>query len=744
MKSARYLFPTVLATLAFLTACSDAPPGTVRFSPSTGDTRSYQVHSRSRIRVGAPSLERSLTVDSDTVLRYKVLGTGRTLKLAIEPTYTRFSLDGRTNFSNARADDSRAGNVLRELMSAGFELEIDTETGTIEHFASSNDALWQTVLEDAGGPVVDNLEKQMSPPGVPQLAVPAIEGKTVTLSNFRGADQLQLTVERVTDSEVVTRLEAHGKAMRLQGTMVLERDSGWLKRLALISENHIEQDDIGGSSRQQLLVLPEDSPSVLGSWLLNMRLGGEQGRPFEPAPTANKVADTATAEQVLPVPVGSLVQTQDWLLLQVGHDLGRNAFPGRFDLEDLQLQGADGEPLPLELFRMSRYDFFDPDAGKHSTMARYVPLGWDNAGEQLEKIGQITATGHYQALDVEAVTLPLDGEKATEVTLHGARAEAIPTDNPREFRLRLQHTGTHHFSSRIHGLEEARGIQPDGEWLSAEEREILRLVALGHYALGDIRMVFSEQVPDELTLYLLSDSDRQPFDYQLRFVTEAAMRNDLSLPPTTEVPLYENADGDDTADIALGELELPQPQNNQLALELPASLVGSCQPTVVEAPDIDGHPLVWRRLTENATNNNQLGTTQQWQLSTEDGIRHYFYGLEIEHAIRCKGRSEWRAVPISLGDRPWLVEPTQLGDQFDPHQPIADFLQRYRFIGTQGWPLAPVPPNSEVSLSASTVGDYLTRDGLLRLAGEVQRVEQRVFTGEPEERLWSTDFQPLP
>ncbi|MCW8127930.1 hypothetical protein [Microbulbifer halophilus] len=747
MKSHNYLFSAVLAVIALLTACSrgpDTPPGTIVFSPSKGDVRSYQVHSQTRIRVGDSSRKRTMRMENDAVLRYQVLDTGATLKLGIEAPYTRFSLDGRKSFSSTNPDGKRGTTVLRELMSAGFEVDIDSDTGSIERFVNRNEDLWQTVLEEGPDPVVDNLKKQMSPPGFPQPAIPLNEGERITLPDFRGIGKLQLTTEQVTDDEVVTTLEAQGEKVRLRGTMVLERGNGWLKRLALVSETEIERHGIKGTSHQKLVMLPEGSPSSLGDWLLEVNLGGEEGRPFPPAPAPGELVDTATEEQVVPSPVGSFSTFDDQLRLSISHGFDNNNLSGDFELEDLELQDAAGNPLPLNLFRSSRYIYIDPATEQHHTMAQFIPLGWDNANEQLQKVQQITATGHYRPLVAEALTLPLNPEKATVVASRGARAEAIPTDNPREFRLRFHNTKAHRFSPRIHDLTDARGYVSDGDWLSAEEREMLRLVALGRYAAGDTRVVFEREMPETLTLYLLSETDSEPFDYQLRFVTEAALRNDLSLPPTGEVLLYGDETGNTAAGIELDELELPQPQRNQLSLELPGSLAEACKPVVVEAPQINGHQLVWLRQTAETTDDNRLSTTQHWQVGTEDGVRSYFYDIRVENAVRCKGQAKWQAVLGSLGDRPWLVDPTQLPGEIDPEQPIADFLRRYRFIGEQGRALAPVPPNSGVSLDASSVGDYLTHSGRLRLAGKVQRIEQLVFTGEPEERSWSASFQPLP
>lgn len=747
MKRYSSFFFAMLAVITLLSGCSrrqEAPPGTIIFSPSAGEMRSYQIHSRTRLQMGDSSRKHTMRMENDAVLRYEVLDTGRTLKLGIEAPYTRFSLDGGTSFSSTNPDGQRGTTVLRELMSAGFEVDINADTGSIERFVNRNEDLWQTVLEDGSDPVVDNLKKQMSPPGFPQPAIPLNEGETVTLPDFRGIGKLQLTTERVTDEEVVTTLEAQGDKVRLRGTMVLERGNGWLKRLALVSETEIERHGIKGTSHQKLVMLPEGSPSSLGDWLLDINLGGDEGRPFPPAPAPGELLDTTAEEQVVSSPVGSFTAFGDQLHLSIALGLDNHALSGDFELKDLTLRDAAGNPLPLNFFRSSRYTYINPETEQHHTIAQFIPLGWDDTREQLHKVQQITATGHYRPLKAEALTLPLNPEKATAVASRGARAEVIPTGNPREFRLRFHNTEAHRFSPRIHDLTGARGYVSDGEWLSAEEQEMLRLVALGRYAAGDTRLVFEREIPESLTLYLLSDTDSEPFDYQLRFVTEEALRNDLSLPPTGEVLLYSDETGNAAAGIELDELELPQPQRNQLSLELPGSLAEACKPIVVEAPQINGHQLVWLRKTAEATDNTRLSATQYWQIGTEDGVRSYFYDIQVENALRCKGQAKWQAILGSLGDRPWLVDPAQLPGEIDPEQSIADFLRRYRFIGEQGRALAPVPPNSGVSLNTATVGDYLTHGGRLRLAGKVQRIEQLVFTGEPEERSWSTSFQPLP
>ncbi|MBD3895341.1 hypothetical protein IEI94_05705 [Halomonas sp. ML-15] len=742
---------SIVVTMTMVMGCSSEPES-VAFAPEKGDTRSYQLFSEGRLGSGSSNTGRDQVVGFGSVLRYEVLDIGRSLNLAITPRYLEQSVDGRREFSTMDPSDTQ-NPVMRELMSAGFEVDIDSDSGEVRRFTSRNEDLWQTLQEDGLAPLLEIFEEQMTT-GMAMPEIPLTEGEVVTVSGSHGAADLQITVHSVTDTELVTTLQTDHEEVKLAGTMVLERETGWLRRLAVVSEVSQEDHEGHGTVRQALVMLPEDEPSWLGAWLINMAPSDPDDYvAIQPGPSPEEFDGDALVDgdTVLTAPVGTWVPFSSEIVLEIDHDLPKGAFSGYLDFADLRIESEEGEVLDVGLQQTMRYAFYHPDRKRHTTQAWYVPLGWGDELAPLERAKRLTATGvAYRPVAAEALDLPLDSDQKTEVTSGDIRAEAIPTDSPREFLLRFHSTPDHWFGDRIYGIKDAitRRIPEEDapDWLTSHEAWMLQAVAIGRSTASDLRVEFEEgKTPDSLTLFALSESEAVPVDGPVRFVTEEARYSDIDLPPPFDVTLY--PDGDEPPQVGLADLELPDAENNRALFRLPASLAAMCEPVVVEAPKINNQPLVWQHVDEDdAGNRQQLPTEQKWQLITEDGVRKHFYDIEVESELRCRGEGEWQTVDLALGDKPWLVRLDELPDAVDQEQSMSRFLQRYRFVSEQGDALAPMPRErySDVSLATASIADYLNEGDRLRLAGSVQRVERFEGDGQPDTRRWSLRYAPLP
>ncbi|WP_136064947.1 hypothetical protein [Modicisalibacter radicis] len=188
-------------------------------------------------------------------------------------------------------------------------------------------------------------------------------------------------------------------------------------------------------------------------------------------------------------------------------------------------------------------------------------------------------------------------------------------------------------------------------------------------------------------------------------------------------------------------------ERNRLRLRLPAGF-GACELTA-EAPPENGHAVVWKpRLGERFTRGRLIEVPageQTWELSTDDGRRQYFYGVEVATHLHCDGTLHWRNTAHG-GDTPWLVDVGRLlGHRPDPSTPADRFFERTRFFNSRGEPLRPMRRDARLDvapgdwvreLGESTLADYMTSDGNIRFWGRVKRIRWVELSGQPIERRW--------
>lgn len=188
---------------------------------------------------------------------------------------------------------------------------------------------------------------------------------------------------------------------------------------------------------------------------------------------------------------------------------------------------------------------------------------------------------------------------------------------------------------------------------------------------------------------------------------------------------------------------------NRLRLRLPVG-AGACTLTA-EAPPENGHALVWKpRLGEHFIRGRLVESpsgTQTWELSTDDGRRQYFYGIEVTTHLHCDGAPLWHHTAHD-GDTPWRVDIGRLlGHRPDPDMPADQFFERTRFLNARGQPLRPMrrdaqadaaPGEAMYELRRLRLGDYMTPEGRIRFWGRVKAIRWAELSGQPIDRRWHT------
>ena len=458
------LFALVAASQASMASAST---DTVAFEPAKGDQQTYRIGVR--VLSEGKGAYRDWQV-AQSLLRYRVSATKPTRELHVTPRFMRVENEDKVVFSSAQPA-TLADSPLPALMQAGFDVAIDADDAASQVKASNNDA-WRAAVDDNRTPLAAIVRQLL----IPALAqpIPAHKGAEVEIAGFQGMPTLRLTVTEV-DSDTVTATLAQTderndpRFTHMRGRLLIDRDSGWIRALTLISDQH---SPYGGTQHVAQTLQAVDNPAVggMGDGLRRLRINTlEAASPGYDLSLPTR-ADEATEREALDVPqqplahaeTGFHVDDEDGaLVLTIAHRDKENLDLDQMTLTKLTLRDANGEPLDqgFVLDSIGR-DYGDQD----SSAVRLLPLGWDRA--DLSDLAEVEATFRYQPVDgptyvdlplrdgpthlddtpAKAVAEPIDG--GWLVTLTGAYTHLYLADNTTAFKGRSAVTS----NRRRHGL----------------------------------------------------------------------------------------------------------------------------------------------------------------------------------------------------------------------------------------------------------------------------------------------------
>lgn len=747
----KLLRPSLFCSFLFLAACGSDE---VSFRPDKGDSRQYQLYTKSHMSLDAGGPRQSRTDLGSLLVTYEIEEVRPHLRMLVRADYLKLQMPGRTISSSGRDESDPQ---FRELMAEGIEFDIDLDSGALLDIRGRHREHWDALVKEGGEGFASEMRKQLNTPALLER-IPARVGAEVRLPSFQGSEDVLLRVEEVSDEEVLASIQLSGEQARAYGYLRLERKSGWLRRLAMVTEQPFDEYGFRGTTRTQFLMLPAEQGVALSS--LEAYGWGELDEEGFIFPAWEEQAvelplDSASEAQVFPSGVGSIEYYDEDVRLEYLHALDNIA--GHLEFRQLQALDDQGEPLDLKLsggtWGMTRS--FQADEGVRS-IAVYLPLGWHDTPAKLEALQQIRLQADYFPYLSERLELPVDPQRSSRLERDGAGIELSPTGNPGEFILSFSAAEKVFFSMAVEGLTGARGwlhIEPPPvDWLTLDDAQLLSSVA-AHGGGWRYRVKFAGDVPKVLGVHLLRRQAEAQFSRELQFLSGEAQYDRLDLPP--QASYYLHAEPSEqvqpvVAPFDLQTLALEDAELNRLRLTLTTEQAALCQLQVLDAPSEAGHALSFlpAPAERDYSGGLQLPATQQWQLRTDDGVRQYFYGIELRAQLRCSGRASWDEVDFELGERPWLIDPRRLPGYVDePGQRAASFLGRYRFVDESGRALTLLPATSQqqgLDIGIAALSEYLTEEGLLRLAGTPVRVEQLRSDGEPLEKTWTTRLAPLP
>ncbi|MDX3772830.1 hypothetical protein QE250_01735 [Chromatiaceae bacterium AAb-1] len=749
------------SSLVFLLiSCSSEHSETVSFKPEKGDEHHYRVYSHTTVQTDY----RNMGLSTDMMVGYKVRKVGELAEFDISVDAFRLNADGRSisNF-NAAEDEPE----LHALMSQGFEADIRLKDNSIARFTAKNQQLWQAMMQDKGAQLQEELNKMLQAPAVPGT-FPAIKGHSFTLAGYLGAPEVTLTVSDVTDKSVLLTLSADENGTRIYGKLFLNRKNGWLERLAVVSEVPFDNGYVEGTARSVILMLPQSQyVGNLSNPVVSDDTPYEYQWPDELTDDWLQRANRQlTEKEIFPQPAG-MFQNESYdgetLRLNYPHRMSPVLAEGELELRNPVFLADDNQPLPVTLAPYKSYlvSWFDDE---YQSLTSLFLTGWDVSDEQLYELQAIEADAVYHHARLVPVTLAVSASEPVQLDHEDVTAILTPvTGEKNTFLLSLTASETRWFSfyMQLGGkvmMQQVAG-KSDASWLNSAESALLSLATASGYA-RTWKVVFDE-VPQEIMLYV-NERTGETTQRRLSFINPMAyeadpqaipLKGDRFLYQDDEFSFYTTDAAPVPAVVTLAELE-PEQAEHSLAITLSSEQAAVCELTILQAPQVNGHKLKWLPVADKTYRYISfdegliLSRQQRWQLASEDGIRQYFYDIEVKSRLACKGEPVWQTLVYDDEDSFWLVNLTELDPELDLSLPVAEFIRQYRFLNRNGKALAlSIPPalfDSGTKVQQLPLQALLTDGKWLKIAGRAVAAEKVVLKDKPLIREWTTHFAPLP
>jgi len=781
--STKKLVLALVALLALIAAGMAAilfwPSTGVTFDPAKGDQRDYRIGVIAHVREGndTPNALNSKSLIMQSVMRYRVDAAGPTLKMHIEPRFIHVEDgDGFSMLSSAKRDKLR-GTPVVDLMSDGFNLIMDRTSGDTRLSAVNKNA-WDEFTEHVGNAPTEQFQQQMAPPSLTQK-VPTREGAQITVEAFQGMPALKLTVETVTANSVTVTLiraddkptaytpigGASARVTAVHGRMRLDRDGGWIDALTLISEQDVKNEGKTGHIHTVMTMRAVDDPALgsLKDGLEYLRAAARVSQRPDgvdlPLPHGPAAADKRPMVKPAKTPFATadasfaIDEADHALVLTLAHDIPVDAHLGMSTLKSLTLRDADGKTLDIPLVLES----IGPDysQGTMNTAVRLLPMGWQDP--QLDRIATVeTRLDYASPAEPGHIELPL-ADTPTEVHDGGAQARAVPTEDGWLLTL----TGTEQaFYIYDSSATFARGLSA-------------RISARAHEGLtpSDRTLLARVDAPDAWVQQILVKGDGdafglalykrmpEPSRHDITFTSRQQRYSNRELPPPETRELYID-ELPDAPSLSLDDVAPEGAGKNQLTMRLPIGVGSACELSA-DAPSESGHALVWRPDDERASGfgigsrrTGEHPATAPWQLMTDDGVRVYFYGIDVTTTLRCPGQPAWQTRQINdTSDKPWLIAIEAVIDgDIDPTQKASRFFDSHRFLDNHGDLVRPMLKHMTPDMKLDdwrveganhSVGDYLDDAGRIRFWGRIDQVKSVTFSGAPIEKQWHNHLEGL-
>lgn len=463
----RKLISALVAVLALNTlgAAAFAANPAVSFDPAKGDHRDYRVGMRMQFKADdepAASASRWFTLQS--VMRYRVNATEPVLRINMEPRFMQAENNDEVLFSSAKPQAFEKTDIP-ELMHAGFDLTMNRESGETRLQDNGRIAM-RTLANEAEAPI-DQFEPQLFAPALAQ-PVPARPGEQMTIDGLENLPPLLLTVTQVDSNSVTATFKrakdssatahamdgtAYGTSARftdIHGRVRIDRDSGWIDAMTIISEQTLKKGDRTARMRSATTMHAVDNPATgalyasLKQFKTNTLLAAMPGSElYLPDSTEDVPEDQGfdVSQQPLADAEGDFhIDDEDGaLVLTIRYHTAANPNLDQLTLDTLTLRDANGKALDNDFVLA----WIGPNFTEENTATvRLLPLGWDKA--DLDDMAEVEAGFTYQAIDAPAdARLPLQ-DTPSQLDDGPAHARAVPINGG--WLVTLRGSYTHYYA----------------------------------------------------------------------------------------------------------------------------------------------------------------------------------------------------------------------------------------------------------------------------------------------------------
>lgn len=758
--SAKALACGTLTLITLLTGCSPAKPdidrSVITFNAAEGDSRQYWAKTWVDVDIEG---DFSRTIHSDMLIDYQVRERNELTKLDVRPRFIDIN-GGGVHINTSKLDSDQKPFIA--MMDKGITLTLDLKQGKVLELSSDSEAVREVLQKMSRGPAAKANDMFQSP--TLAMTMPAKQGTTQTITLANG---LQATAElfRLTEQKALIRLHTEAASAsdetqtsdepqpkNIAATMMIDRDSGWIDSLTLIA--HLNMRYMGRSVdiTQHVLMRPNTNPPLVA-----LQHIPEISNDDFPELEYHQIALSTQAETedaALPNSYGSIDDRfMGGRQLMLSYQ-GSTGSLGRIALRDIKAVDNHDQPLPFAFTFMPA-----PNTGYSDEISLVVnPDSWQSQTQLVAPDTiRFAATADYYPEARTQQTLAIDPNTATSVSDGSNTAQLQPVpDKPNTFTLKFYGTPTSGYV--FTSIPELEGQH--FRWLALSDIDNTELMANERFMLAQGEMlqaytiVFAadKPLPKQLTLTHVNRAEQPSFSRDIMFKPVKELLLDPDIAPLQggeqERDRQEQSDGTQASSANAASTPESGPQfnnKNQLIMRWSQTDQLRCQLSV-NTPDETGHTLTWQPKKEDVlygdVNDGQL---QTWVLATDDGIRSYFYGRQVETILDCQGELVWQPLSLPSAKHPWLIDVRQFPG-FDAKQSVDRFTARYRFIDKAGHPLQvqTLMVADGMIQQAKTIGDAVIGEHYLRLSGELATAQQMTSEGDTFQRRWHRTYPSLP
>ncbi|WP_417761781.1 hypothetical protein [Shewanella sp.] len=683
------------------------------FKAKVDDQRSYWVYSQIDAEGGFRSVYQSAALQ-----QYRI---SETSPLSMDVELQQLDVNYRNRITLNSFNGEASDDYLLPLFSQGFSLTRE-DTAKAAEVSAHNRAAWQQLQQQAPPLFLQTLQKTLLMPALLQH-IPTQQGAQVALQSLAGVP-MTLTVTHSNEQQLTAQLSSTESGPKVNGELVLDRTSGWLKSMVLVMDVPVAKEDkLAGRDHAhlRLALLP---PEQAFDWQQLTADYIDVPIPILSRPDIDQLFAELPADTALSYDTGYFDDRKNQLLLAIPQQPQLQHLPLHFNLRNITAYNSAGDVIDIGWAPQYQAPTM---LDRKSAVQVVLPYGW-------QKIPSMQAPSYIEA-DVDYLPAKVQQQTVTwqageqQFTVDGVTIHITPDANQNgDYQVSITTPSNKRLLPYYDGMrgEVVRFAEPDEDtWWHPKDQLLLNKITDPqlHRERWSLR-----HTPQQVTFYVETVADSAAGSRHIRFVPREEFLKDPHNPPYMDDSRYRHDGADSWQQVS--KLQSIRAKIN--LLDVPYEWARVCEPLVVKTDK--QFAVHWQPVSE-PTDKAHFGR-QRYQLLSSNSADAWRGQLEVTTRLKCNATAHWQALPYQPSDTSWLV-PVSLFGKLDLQQPVHEFLQDYRFVNQQQALLSLVGTNGYALDFASDVplASVLTADKQLRLSGYVAQI----FRFKPLDK--STEFE---